>query len=150
MEMSLAVRTAIIASGVFLWIGMLTGVWKYLQIRKSERFRAHYYVDVAHRASLMYASACLILAVLAYFSAWDDQYDFIFVMGNIIFFAAAVLSYIVHGMLKDTSNQLQVPHKAWKWTLPSILMTLFMWSLIIAELGGTTALLIGAVKTLLG
>lgn len=149
MEMNLAVRTAIIASGFFLWVGMLTGVWKYLQIRKSERFRAHYYVDVAHRASLMYASACLILAVLAYFSAWNDGYDFIFVMGNIIFFAAAVLSYILHGIFKDTSNQLQVPHKVWKWTLPSILMTIFMWSLIIAEVGGTSALLLGAVNTLL-
>lgn len=144
MDMILAVRIALIASGFFLWLGMLTGVWKYLQIRKSEKSRAHYYVDIAHRASLLYASACLILAVLAYFSVWDDGVDFILVVGNIIFFVAAVLSYIVHGLLKDTTNQLKQPHQAGPWTLPPILMSLFMWSLIIVELGATTALWIGA------
>ncbi len=32
MELELAVKIAIIFSGIFLWIGMLTGVWKYWQI----------------------------------------------------------------------------------------------------------------------
>jgi len=49
MEISKAVQLAIVFSGVFLWIGMLTGVWKYWQIRRSELSRAHYYVDIAHR-----------------------------------------------------------------------------------------------------
>lgn len=47
MEISKAVQLAIVFSGVFLWIGMLTGVWKYWQIRRSELSRAHYYVDIA-------------------------------------------------------------------------------------------------------
>lgn len=52
MDLSKAVQLAIVFSGVFLWIGMLTGVWKYWQIRRSELSRAHYYVDIAHRSSL--------------------------------------------------------------------------------------------------
>ena len=42
MDLSKAVQLAIVFSGVFLWIGMLTGVWKYSQIRRSELSRAHY------------------------------------------------------------------------------------------------------------
>ncbi|MFI8024743.1 hypothetical protein ACFMI7_13170, partial [Acinetobacter baumannii] len=53
MDLSKAVQLAIVFSGVFLWIGMLTGVWKYWQIRRSELSRAHYYVDIAHRSSLL-------------------------------------------------------------------------------------------------
>lgn len=64
-SLSLAVRLALIFSGIFLWVGMLTGVWKYWQIRASAQARAHYYVDIAHRSSLLYAPASLILAVLA-------------------------------------------------------------------------------------
>ncbi len=67
-----AVKIGIIFSGIFLWVGMLTGVWKYYQIRHSQQSRAHYYVDIAHRSSLLYAPASLILAVLAYFSVWSD------------------------------------------------------------------------------
>mgnify|MGYP006897788693 FL=1 len=67
-ELNLAVKLAILFSGIFLWVGMLTGVWKYLQIRNSAQSRAHYYVDIAHRSSLLYAPAAIILAVLAYYS----------------------------------------------------------------------------------
>ena len=62
-----AVAWAVLFSGVFLWVGMLTGVWKYYQIRHSAQARAHYYVDIAHRSSLLYAPASLIIAILAYF-----------------------------------------------------------------------------------
>lgn len=149
MELSLAVRLAIVASGIFLLIGMTTGVWKYWQIRQSEKARAHYYVDIAHRASLMYASSTLILATLAYFSAWADAVNVLLVLGNVVFFSLAIFSYIIHGALKDTTNQLKTPHQLAKWHLPKILMTLFMWALIIVELGCTLALVVGASLTLL-
>lgn len=144
MDLTLSVRLAIFFSGIFLLIGMLTGVWKYLEIRKSPRFRAHYYVDIAHRASLMYASACLILAVLAYFSIWSEWINLSAIVANLLFFMGAVLSYILHGLLKDTTNQFQVPHRISSFSLPTSLMTLFMVSLIVAECGGVLLLLIGA------
>ncbi len=56
-----ASTVALWSCGLFFLTGLLTGVWKYIQIRGSEKARAHYYVDVAYRASLMYAFACLVL-----------------------------------------------------------------------------------------
>jgi len=44
---SIAMKLAILFSGVYLWLGMLTGVWKYWQVRHSTKARAHYYVDIA-------------------------------------------------------------------------------------------------------
>ena len=86
LQLSGAVKIAIVFSGIYLWVGMLTGVWKYAQIRKSELARAHYYVDIAHRSSLLYAPASLIIAVLAYFSVWNELLNLILVLINLFFF----------------------------------------------------------------
>ncbi|MFW1754733.1 hypothetical protein [Acinetobacter wanghuae] len=144
MEMSLAVKLAVIASGAYLWIGMLTGVWKYLQIARSPQARAHYYVDIAHRSSLLYAPASLILAVLAYYSLFDEWLNLLCVILNIAFFSFSIGAYILHGVLKDTTNQFKEPHQLGRFQLPRILMRLAMYALIIAELGGTGLLLLGA------
>ena len=144
MEMSLAVKLAVIASGVYLWIGMLTGVWKYLQIARSPQARAHYYVDIAHRSSLLYAPASLILAVLAYYSVFSAWLNLLCVILNITFFSFSIGAYILHGVLKDTTNQFKEPHQLGRFQLPRILMRLAMYALIVAELGGTGLLLLGA------
>lgn len=144
MELELAVKIAIIFSGIFLWIGMLTGVWKYWQIRQSPQSRAHYYVDIAHRSSLLYAPATLILAVLAYCSVLPGEVDLICVLVNIGFFSFSIAAYMLHGFLQDTTNQFKQPHQLGKFHLPESLMTLAMLGLIIAELGGTGILLYGA------
>ena len=143
-ELSLAVKLAILFSGIFLWIGMLTGVWKYLQIRNSAQSRAHYYVDIAHRSSLLYAPAALILAVLAYYSQFSETINLICVVLNLAFFSFSIGAYILHGILKDTTNQFKKPHQLGKVQLPGILMTFAMIGLIVAELGGTGILLWGA------
>ena len=143
-ELSLAVKLAILFSGIFLWVGMLTGVWKYLQIRNSAQSRAHYYVDIAHRSSLLYAPAALILAVLAYYSQFSETINLICVVLNLAFFSFSIGAYILHGVLKDTTNQFKKPHQLGKVQLPGILMTFAMIGLIVAELGGTGILLWGA------
>lgn len=147
-ELSLAVKIAILSSGVFLWVGMLTGVWKYLQIRSSTQSRAHYYVDIAHRSSLLYAPAALILAVLAYYSVFSALVNLICVILNLVFFSFSISAYILHGLLKDTTNQFKQPHQLGRVQLPSFLMSLVMGALIVAELGGTGVLLLGAVQGL--
>ncbi|MBP6190283.1 MAG: hypothetical protein KA331_00695 [Acinetobacter sp.] len=140
-----ATQWAIVFSGIFLWIGMLTGVWKYLQIRRSVQGRAHYYVDIAHRSSLLYAAASLILAVLSTFSVLSDFVALVCVLANLFYFAMSVLIYIVHGLLQDTTNQFKQPHRLGKLTLPAWCMSVMMLSLIVAELGATTVLLLGTV-----
>lgn len=144
MELELAVKIGIIFSGIFLWIGMFTGVWKYWQIRQSSQSRAHYYVDIAHRSSLLYAPATLILAMLAYCSVLPSMVNLICVLVNILFFSFSIAAYMLHGFLQDTTNQFKQPHQLGKSHLPGSLMTLAMLGLIIAELGGTGILLYGA------
>ncbi|MGE8559569.1 MAG: hypothetical protein ACN6NJ_01270 [Acinetobacter sp.] len=144
-QLTAAVKVAIIFSGFFLWVGMLTGVWKYAQIRNSELARAHYYVDIAHRSSLLYAPATLILAVLAYFSIFSDLLNLMFVLINVAFFSFSILSYIVHGMLKDTSNQFKKPHQMGAWQIPTWMLSSAMLLLIVGELGSTLGLLVGTI-----
>ena len=144
-DLTLASEIAIVASGIFLLIGMLTGVWKYLQIRQSEHARAHYYVDIAHRSSLLYAAASLILAALSYFTSLSDSLSLFCVVANLFFFSMSILVYIIHGMLKDTTNQFKQPHKLGQWSIPRWCMTFLMLSLIMVELGATAVLLLGTI-----
>ena len=146
--MSWAVKIAIIFSGVYLWVGMLTGVWKYWQISRTEQARAHYYVDIAHRSSLLYAPATLILAVLAYFSVWSPSLNALFVLINLVFFSFSILSYILHGFLQDTTNQFRKPHQLGRWQLPVWAMRFAMILLVIGEIVATGGLLLGCVFAL--
>lgn len=143
-----AVVLAILSAGVFFLSGLLTGIWKYLAIMNSPQARAPYYVDIAHRTSLMYAFSALLLAVFAYLSVWSDAVNFWATLASVLFFGAAITTYIVHGALKDTNNQLQRPHRLGSATLPGFLIQGFMWALIVAEVGGFVVLFAGAAKAL--
>lgn len=143
--LTIATQCAIIFSGIFLWVGILTGVWKYYQIRHTSQARAHYYVDIAHRSSLLYAAASLILAALSHFTVLADDIALFCVIVNLFFFSFAILSYILHGLLQDTTNQFKQPHQLARWTLPNWCMTLMMIALILAELGATLILLLGTI-----
>ena len=143
--LTIATQWAIVFSGIFLWVGMLTGVWKYYQIRHTERARAHYYVDIAHRSSLLYAAASLILAALSHSTVLSHLVALLCVLANLFFFTFAILSYILHGLLQDTTNQFKQPHQLGRWSLPNWMMTFAMVGLIVAELGATTILLLGTI-----
>ena len=148
-QLSFAVKIAIIFSGLYLWTGMLTGVWKYWQISRSAHAKAHYYVDIAHRSSLLYAPATLILAILAYFSVWSAALNLTFVLINILFFSFSILSYVVHGFLQDTTNQFRQPHTLGKLSLPVWMMRCAMLLLVLGEIIATGALLVGTMIALM-
>jgi hypothetical protein len=99
--------------------GDVDWVWKYYQIRHTERARAHYYVDIAHRSSLLYAAASLILAALSHFTVLSHLVALLCVLANLFFFTFAILSYILHGLLQDTTNQFKQPHQLGYWSLPA-------------------------------
>jgi len=145
--MTTAYLVAITASGVFLLTGLITGVWKYLGIRASETATAHYYVDVAHRASLMYAFAALVIAEFTKLTGFSDFLNTWLVSVQIYFFASAILFYVVHGVLKDTDNQLRVPHVLGKSTVPEPMMAALLWLLVVGELGGFSVMFAGFVNT---
>jgi hypothetical protein len=106
-----AVDLARLGCGGLFLTGLITGVWKYRAMFASPEATAPVYVDICHRASLMYAFACLVLAEFAGLSAWNATVNLIATATPILFFALAVASYAIHGFLRDTDNQLQRPHR---------------------------------------
>ena len=143
-----AVKLALVACGLFFLTGLLTGIWKYVWIARTPDARAPVYVDICHRTALMYSFACLVLAKFAELSAWPAFVDFWATLLPILFFAGAVLSYGIHGWLRDTDNQMQRPHRLGSTHVPDSLVAGAMWALVAAEVGGFGVLLVGALKTL--
>lgn len=141
-----ALKLALVSCGVFFLVGLLTGVWKYVCIARSANAQAPAYVDVCHRAALLYSFACLVLAKFVELSVWSPWVDFWATLAPIVFFAHAVLVYAVHGWLRDTDNQLRQPHVLGKLILPNALVRANMWMLVTAEVGGFVVLLVGGTK----
>ena len=147
--MSAPETLAIIAAGVFFLTGLLTGTWKYLQIRASESGLAHPYVDICHRAALMYSFAALLLAKFAEISRLPEMLELIATGLVLFYFATAIVTYLVHGLLQDTENQLKPPFVLGRRALPGAMITSLMWSLIAAETAGFAVLFCGVLLELL-
>jgi|SRR5687768_5796900 len=129
-------KAVLLAAGlIFLW-ALVLGVWKYREMATSEDHLAHPYVDIAHRAALLYSFATLLIATLVQFSGWSQTVDTIAAFAPILFFVGAIATYVMHGLRRDTTNQFVDPapgtHAA-------------MLALIVAEIGGVAVLLAGFV-----
>jgi len=135
--MSPAPRLALTASGVFLLWGLALGVWKYRSIRTRPDRRAHVYVDIAHRAALLESFAALVMMKLAEYSPYSNATELRATAVPLVFFAAAVLSYVYHGFFEDTENQLAETN---------FLSTRGMLLLIVGEVGGVLVLFWGFVS----
>ena len=96
---------AISSAGVLFMSALLTGFWKFSCMMKSSEFRAPYYVDIAHRASLMYAYGAILVAVFAYFSVFSSVVNTLATAVLMLFFALAIVKYIVAGRANKTNNQ---------------------------------------------
>jgi hypothetical protein len=131
------------SAGAFFLTGLVTGTWKYACIAESDEGRSPYYVDTAHRASLMYAFACALLAALAKDNAWSDTVNVGASIALVSFFAISVVGYIVHGVLRDTDNQLARPHRLGRKTIPNAAMRTFMIALCVVEVGAFVVLFSG-------
>ncbi len=134
----LALDTAVtlLAAGVIFLLALVLGVWKYQQIATSADHRAHIYVDIAHRAALLYSFATLLLAAFVEFSAWPVWVNLTAAMVVVFFFVSAIGSYILHGALRDTTNQFE--HEGW-------FLRASMVALIAGEIGGFAVLFVGFV-----
>lgn len=144
--MTPAVIAALFGAGFYLLVGQLTGVWKYWHMHRSAEARSPRYVDVAHRASLMYSFAAVVIAQLAAVSAWDDRTNLLATIFPLLFFGLAIAGYVLHGLLQDTDNQLKKPHKVGSMTVPGAAMMGFMLALIAAEIGGVAVLFAGFLR----
>lgn len=134
-----AYQIAIISAGVFFLSGLLTGVWKYLQIEASDDALAHPYVDIAHRASLLYSFAAILISVFVEISQLANTVEVVATLMLVVYFALAILTYVIQGVLGQTDNQLREV---------TAVTRVFMWSLVVAEIGGFLILFYGVLVAL--
>jgi Ca2+/Na+ antiporter len=138
MQADLGIDTVItlLAAGLIFLLALVLGVWKYQQMATSENHLAHPYVDIAHRAALLYSFATLLVAVFVELSAWPTWVNLTASMVLVLFFVVAIAAYIEHGAKRDTTNQFEKPTAA---------LHAGMVALIAGEIGGFTVLLAGFV-----
>lgn len=129
-------KVTLLAAGLIFLLALVLGVWKYRQIMGSEDRRAHPYVDIAHRAALLYSFATLLIATFVELSAWPTWVNLTAAMVVVFFFVGAILSYIAHGARRDTVNQFEAADRR---------TALAMALLIAGEVGGFAVLLAGFV-----
>jgi hypothetical protein len=137
----------LLAAGVFFMSGLLTGVWKYTSIMGAENAQAPVYVDIAHRTSLMYAFSAILLREFVPYSPLGPTGTLWAVAVPILFFASAIAIYILHGILRDTDNQLRRPHVLGRGTVPGALIKVYMVALIVGEIGGFAILFYGLLRS---
>lgn len=142
-----AQRLALLAACWFFLVGLSSGVWKYAAIARSEDAKAPVYVDIAHRASLLYAFACILIERASEVSQLDATLEWFAVLVQVVFFGLAVGTYLIHGLLDDTDNQLRRPHRLGSAALPPSLIRTFMISLVCAEVGGFVVLFWGVLTS---
>ena len=109
MEIGSDTKAVVLTAGlIFLW-ALVLGVWKYRQMAAAEDGLAHPYVDIAHRAALLYSFATLLLAAFVELSGFPTAVNLIAAFVPIFFFAAAIVGYSIHGARRDTDNQFRDP-----------------------------------------
>jgi len=131
-------KVTVLAAGLIFLLALVLGVWKYRQIMTSADHRAHPYVDIAHRAALLYSFATLLVAVFVALSAWPAWVNLTAAMVVVFFFVAAIIGYIGHGLRRDTVNQFENPDRG---------IQVGMALLIAGEIGGFAVLLAGFVES---
>src|SRR5215469_11441835 len=104
-------KIVLLAAGLIFLLALVLGVWKYRQIMIAENHRAHPYVDIAHRAALLYSFATLLIAVFVELSAWPAWVNLTAAMVVVFFFVGAIASYISHGARRGTVNEFENPNR---------------------------------------
>lgn len=138
--MSAAIKISLIASGLFLLTGLLSGILKYQRIMTSPRHRAPVYVDIAHRASLLYSFAALVIAKLLEGSPLSPGVQVLAAAVPLAFFAVTIAGYIAHGLKDDTNNIFSERTFTTTW---------YMYMLIVGEVGGVGLIFGGFLYTTL-
>lgn len=136
--MNLAIKITLAASGIFLFAGLLLGVLKYRGIMRSPDHCAPVYIDIAHRAALLYSFAALVMAELLKYSPYSEPVQLLITSAPLLFFAIAIAQYTKLGLENKTDNQFKQRNFNTTWGI---------WLLIVAEVGGVGAIVWGFIST---
>ena len=132
--MSFAVKISLAAAGFYLLTGMLVGVIKYRQTMQSADHRAPIYIDIAHRASLFYSFAALVISHLLEHNAFSQAVLLPSTLAVLMFFSLTILGYFLTGMKNETDNLFSERNFVTTW---------FMYALIAGEIGGFVIIFAG-------
>lgn len=132
--MVFAVKITLTFSGLYLLAGMLIGIVKFRKTMRSTEHRSPVYIDIAHRAALLYSFAALVIARLLEENAFGE---IILVPATLIvlaFFSLTILGYLVTGLKNETENLFRERNFTTTW---------FMYALISAEIIGFVTIFSG-------
>lgn len=132
------IKLAILFSGLFLLIGMLTGVWKYATIMKSENAKSSMYVDIAHRNALLFSFACVVIAKLMEFSPFSPTTQMVITAIPLFYFSLTTINQIKEGFAGRTETIFKERNFSTTW---------FTYGLIIGEIGAISLMIIGYIYT---
>ncbi|MGH9901097.1 MAG: hypothetical protein ACRD68_04570 [Pyrinomonadaceae bacterium] len=136
--MNTAVKICLAASGVYLLAGMLIGILKYRRTMTSVEHRAPVYVDIAHRAALMYSFAALVMAKLLEYNSYPESVQLGAAAVVLLFFTLTILGYLAHGIKDRTENIFAERNFTTTW---------YMYALIAGEVAGFSFILWGFLST---
>lgn len=128
-------RLATPAAGLLLLVGMISGVWKWRAMVASRETRAPLYVDVLHRAALLYACATVVLGALVSASALPRPVNLGAFALCYSFFVITLAVYAFHGWRGRA--QTMFAERSF-FTGPGMVL------LVIAEIGSTAVLVAGS------
>jgi len=129
-------KLAILFSGLFLLIGMLTGVWKYASMMKSEKHKAPIYVDIAHRNALLFSFACLVIAKLMEFSPFSPAIQLTITVIPLFYFSLTTINQIKEGAAGRNETIFKERNFSTTW---------FTYGLIVGEVGSILLMIVGFV-----
>ena len=144
-----AMHICYVAAGSFFLAGLLSGIWKYGGILRSAEAEAPEYVNILHRAALLYSFASLLLAQFVELSNLSDFTEILSVLAVITFFIFAQFTYLIHAILGDTDNQFRKPYTLGSWRMQPFMIHGAMVLLILGEVGGFAVLFWGYLRTIL-
>lgn len=136
--MSIQTGTAAVlfSAGLIFLLALLLGVWKWQAMTKAPDGLAHPYIDIAHRAALMYSFATSLIALFVELSGWPTVINVAAAATLITLFVGTIANYSRLGLDGRTDNQMRNAPSHLRFVLSA---------LIIGEIGGFTVLLTGFV-----
>ena len=136
--MNLAVKISILFAGLYLLVGMLTGVWKYAAIMKSENHKSSLYIDISHRNALLFSFACLVISKLMEFSPFSPIMQLVITLIPLFYFSLTTVNQIKEGFSGRTETIFKERNFSTTW---------FMYGLIAGEIGSISLMILGFAYT---
>lgn len=139
--MNPAVKLSLLSSGIFLLLGMLVGIIKYQRMLSTAEHVAPVYINIAHRAALLYSFAMLVIAALLEHGNGSPKVQLSATLSVLVFLTLTVFGYLAHGLSNNTDNMFR--ERNW-------ITTWYMYFLIAGEIGGLSIILWGFISAQFG